>query len=235
MAKPTKIELHVGHFGDGTGAKGHIDEVAEARKVTKRIFEILQANKVPSTYFEDTTSKNQTKNLNTLVSHHNKDTNGLVVSVHFNAGGDGSKAIGTEVLYYDQKALAQRLVNAISNASGLKNRGAKSNKKLAVLKNTLEPAVLLEVCFVNSKIDVDAYQKNFEAICLNIAKVLATHIGWSVIDNVNTKAKGRFDIVEDKNAKTWRIQSGAYKTKEEAIQAYQKSGLPYATIRGTVE
>ena len=235
MAKPTKIELHVGHFGDGTGAKGYIDEVAEARKVTKRVYEILQANKVPSTYFEDTTSKNQTKNLNTLVSHHNKDKNGLVVSVHFNAGGDGSEPIGTEVLYYDQQALAQRLANTISACSGLKNRGAKPRKNLAVLARTYEPAVLIEVCFVNSKIDVDLYQKNFEAICLNIAKVLATHIGWSVIDNMNTKAKGRFEIVEDKNAKAWRIQSGAYQTKEEAIQAYQKSGLPYATIRGTVE
>ena len=235
MAKPQKIELHVGHFGNGTGAKGHIDEVVEARKVATRIYEILQANKVPSTLFEDKTSKNQRNNLNALVAHHNKDRNGLVVSFHFNAGGDGSKGIGTEVLYYDQKDLATRLVNAVSNASGLKNRGAKQNKKLAVLKNTYEPAVLIEVCFVNSKIDVELYQKNFEAICLNIAKVLASHIGWSILDSAQTKAKGRYDVLEDEGAKVWRIQSGAYKTKSEAIQAYQKSGLQYATIKGTVK
>ena len=216
MAKPQKIELHVGHFGNGTGAKGHIDEVVEARKVATRIYEILQANKVPSTLFEDKTSKNQQNNLKTLVAHHNKDKNGLVVSVHFNAGGDGSKPIGTEVLYYDQKDLATRLVNAISNASGLKNRGAKQNKKLAVLANTYEPAVLLEICFVNSKQDVQAYQNNFDAICLNIAKVLASHIGWSVIDQAETKAKGRFEVVEDEGATVWRILSGAYKTKEDA-------------------
>jgi len=34
-------------------------------------------------------------------------------------------------------------------------------------------AVLLEICFVNSRTDVRKYQENFEAICRNIAVVLS--------------------------------------------------------------
>ena len=46
---------------------------------------------------------------------------------------------------------------------------------------------------------------------------------------------GKYEIVEDKNAKARRIQSGKYTSKEAAIQAFEKSGVPYATIRGTME
>lgn len=182
MSKPKEIELHVGHFGDGTGAAGHIDEVKEARKVTKRVYDILKANKVPSTFFEDGTSKNRTQNINSLIKHHNADRDGLIVSIHFNAGGDGTKAIGTEVLYYSEKALADKLAKAISNATGegLKNRGSKQRKDLGVLAKTYEPAVLIEVCFVNSSIDVAIYRRDFEKICQAIAKVLATEIGYSI-------------------------------------------------------
>lgn len=173
-----EIELHVAHFGNGTGARGHVDEVTEARKVTKRVFEILKSMKVPATFFEDTFSKNRNDNINTLVKHHNQDRNGLVVSIHFNAGGDGSKAIGTEVLYYDQKDLAARLAKAISDATngGLKNRGAKQRTDLGVLAKTYEPAVLIEVCFVNSSIDVAIYRRDFEKICQNIARELAKEV-----------------------------------------------------------
>lgn len=63
-----------------------------------------------------------------MVNEHNKDKDGLIVSIHFNAsGGTQSRAIGTEVLYYDQKDLAAKIAKAISNATGggLLNRGAK--------------------------------------------------------------------------------------------------------------
>jgi len=173
-----ELELHVAHFGNGTGARGHVDEVTEARKVTKRVFEILQAMKIPCTFFEDVYSKNKNDNIGRLVKHHNQDKNGLVVSIHFNVGGDGTKAIGTEVLYFDKKDLASRLSKAISDATngGLKNRGAKQRKDLGVLAKTYEPAVLIEVCFVNSSIDVAIYRRDFEKICQAIAKELAKEV-----------------------------------------------------------
>ena len=188
MTKPTKIELHAGHAWKVKGAVGHIDEFTENRRVAKRVYEILTAAKVPATYYEDTQSTTQRQNINNLVAHHNADRNGLIVSIHFNAGGDGTKAIGTEVLYYDQKELAEKLSKAISDSTGggLKNRGTKQRKDLGVLASTYEPAVLIEVCFVNSIIDVAIYRRDFEKICQAIAKELAAYIGYKI----NNKSEG---------------------------------------------
>lgn len=176
------IELHPGHWKNpGSGASSIINEVTEARRVTKRVYDILKAYKVPATYFEDNTSSNQAQNLNTLVKHHNQDRDDLIVSVHFNAtGGVTDQDIGTEVLYYNQKPLAEKIAKAIRDVSGLENRGAKQRTNLAVLSKTYEPAVLIEVCFVNSNSDVVRYKKHFEKICFAIAQTLAAHIGYEI-------------------------------------------------------
>lgn len=176
------IELHPGHWKNpGSGANSIINEVTEARRVTKRVYEILKAHKVPASYYEDNTSSNQAQNLNNLVKHHNQDRDDLIVSVHLNAsGGVIDQDIGTEVLYYNQKDLAEKIAKAISDASGLVNRGGKQRTNLAVLSKTYEPAVLIEVCFVNSNSDVTRYKKHFEKICFAIAQTLAAHIGYKI-------------------------------------------------------
>lgn len=177
----TEIELHAGHALHVSGANKLIKEVEEARRVGKRVFDILKANRVPVSYFEDNASKTQAENLNALVKHHNADRDGLVVSIHFNASGETTdRGIGTEVLFYDQKDLAVKLSSAINKASGLLSRGAKQRTDLAVLASTNEPAVLIEVCFVNSNDDVARYKRHFEKICFAIAETLAAHIGYKL-------------------------------------------------------
>lgn len=181
MANPKEIELHVGHFGDGTGAHGIVDEVKEATKITKEVYDILKDNGVPATYYKDTTSKSQTENINRLIAHHNADRDGLIVSIHLNASaGTQSNGIGCEVCYTTQKSLATKLSAAIATAGGFKDRGPKYRDNIGVLVRTYEPAVLLEPFFVNSKEDVELYKKNFDAICLAIAKALAEHIGHKI-------------------------------------------------------
>lgn len=177
-----EIEIHAGHWKAlNSGANGILNEVTEARRVAKRVHEILKANNVPTTYFEDNTSTSQSQNLDTLVKHHNADRDGLVVSIHFNSsGGTTDHGIGTEVLYYNQKKLADELASAISKASRLLSRGAKQRTDLAVLANTYEPAILIEVCFVNSNDDVARYKRHFEKICFAIAETLATYIGFEL-------------------------------------------------------
>lgn len=181
MTTPREIELHVGHFGDGTGARDIVDEVHEATKITKRVYDILRANNVPATYYKDTVSKSQTENINRLIAHHNADTNGLIVSIHLNASsGRKSNGIGCEVCYTTQKSLATKLSAAIASAGDFKDRGAKYRNNIGVLVRTIEPAVLLEPFFVNSKEDVSLYNKHFEKICQAIAKALAEHIGYKI-------------------------------------------------------
>lgn len=185
MTTAKKIEFHVGHYGDGTGARGIIDEVQYARKFIKRIYDICIANGVPATYYEDKVSKSQTQNINNLIVHHNQDRNGFIVSGHLNSSGSiTERGIGAEVLYFDQVTVAKEVVDAICNASGLKNRGAKKRTDLGVLVRTFEPSILIEFGFVNSKKDIELMDKHFEAICLAVAKVLAAYIGYTIMKEV---------------------------------------------------
>ncbi|WP_342535747.1 N-acetylmuramoyl-L-alanine amidase [Lysinibacillus sp. FSL K6-1151] len=214
MIKPQKLEFHVGHYGDGTGAKSLIDEVQYARKFIKRIYDICVSNGVPATYYEDKVSKSQTQNINNLVAHHNKDRNGFIVSGHLNASGSVTdQAIGAEALYYDQAAIAKEIVDAICNASGLKNRGAKKRTDLGVLVRTYEPAILIEFGFVNSKKDIELMDRHFEAICQAIAKVLAEHIGYTIkkeIVNVEKPVEAKVMLNDTKSIPAVIIDGRTY-------------------------
>lgn len=230
------ITISPGHWTIGTGARDLIDEVTEARRVAKRVTEILRKSGIQTNYVEDNVSKNKNQNLTYLVTQHNKTTRELDVSVHFNASsGRQLKGIGTEVLYYDAKDLAAKVSKAISFASGLIDRGAKQRKELAFLANTNKPAILLEICFVNSTVDTAIYNRDFEKICQAIAKELAAAVGKKLGTSTTTTVEGKYEVVEDADAKVWRIQSGTFKSKEDAIKAFEKSGLSYATIKGTAK
>ena len=197
------ITISPGHYGPKTGASNIIDEGTEAVKVAKRITAILRAAGITTNYIEDNVSKSQSANLVWLITQHNKTSRKLDVSVHFNSsGGQQTQAIGTEVLYYSDGTLATKISKAISEAGGLPNRGAKKRTELGFLKGTTKPCVLLEICFVNSIVDVALYRKNFEAICQAIAKELATAVGKSIksSDTVNIgQGELRFSSVTLKN------------------------------------
>lgn len=151
------------------GAKGLLDEVDESRKVVDRVAELLRGAGVGMKVFHDDVSKSQSTNLAAILNYHNAQTRDLDVSVHFNAHTKTSQPRGTEVLYLTQRMLAAKVAAAIAVASGLVNRGAKPRSNLAFLNRTNKPATLIEVCFVDSKADVEIYREHFEAICRAIA------------------------------------------------------------------
>lgn len=169
-----------GHSKKVRGANHFIDEVDEARKVTNEVHRILTTQyNGAGLVFHDDTSTTQNQNLQTIVNYHNKQSRELDWSIHFNAASVTDAPRGVEVLYYDAKDLAAKLSAAIAKASGLKDRGAKQRSELYFLKNTHKPAILPEICFVDSKADVELYRKNFTAICEAIASVLAAHLGYT--------------------------------------------------------
>ena len=169
-----------GHSLKVRGAKHFIDEVDEARKVTNEVHRILtsQYNGAGSVFHDDT-STTQNQNLQTIVNFHNKQSRDLDWSIHFNAASVTDAPRGVEVLYYDAKDLAAKVSAAIAKASGLKERGPKQRTELYFLKNTSKPAILLEICFVDSKADVELYRKNFKGICEAITSVLAVYLGYT--------------------------------------------------------
>jgi N-acetylmuramoyl-L-alanine amidase len=166
-----KIVISSGHGLKIRGASDIIDEVDEARKVVPAVAGNLRKLGYQVMEFHDDVSTSQNENLHRIVDFHNAQSRDLDVSVHFNAYVPTAVGRGTEVLYLTQEDLAKRVVDAISNSSGLINRGPKKRTDLYFLNNTSQPAILIETCFVDSQCDVDLYHKYFDSICLAIARV----------------------------------------------------------------
>jgi len=171
MTTYDRVVISSGHGKYVRGAAGVLDEVDEARRVVEAVAEELRKRGVDVDTFHDDTSHSQNENLNTIVNHHNNQTRDLDVSVHFNAYVETTKPMGTEVLYVTQNTLADQMSRAIASV-GFINRGPKKRTDLFFLNNTEEPAILLEVCFVDSTVDANIYDGEFDAICNAIANVL---------------------------------------------------------------
>lgn len=168
----SKIAISAGHGKLVRGAAGVLDEVDEARRMLPRVAENLRALGVEVATFQDDTSKTQRENLRTIVGWHNKQDRGIDVSIHFNAFEQIDKPMGTECWYKTQQALAASVSLAMANAGTFINRGAKKTDGLYFLNNTDKPAILIEVCFVDSETDAKLYGKNFDKICSFIANSL---------------------------------------------------------------
>ena len=184
----TKVVLSSGHGKYVRGAAGILDEVDEARRVVEKLASELEGRGVTTITFHDNTSQSQNENLNTIVDAHNCEDRDLDISVHFNAYEQVEKPMGCEVLYVTQQELAGQVSMAISAAGELINRGPKKRTDLFFLNNTDMPAILLEVCFVDSEADASLYQKNFDKICEAIADVIG---GDEDEDGVDIERPGR--------------------------------------------
>jgi N-acetylmuramoyl-L-alanine amidase len=176
------IVISSGHGKYVRGASGIIDEVEEARTLTERLAEELRSRGVDVVTFHDDTSHDQSTNLHTITDFHNKHVRELDISVHFNAYEQVSKPMGVEVLYVTQAELAGQLSAVIATAGGLINRGGKKRTDLHFLNVCDEPAVLLEVCFVDSQADCDLYRDNFEDIVEALADSISGLDGAEEID-----------------------------------------------------
>jgi N-acetylmuramoyl-L-alanine amidase len=167
------VVISSGHGKFVRGASGYLDEVDEARRVVPRVAQNLRAMGVSCITFNDDVSTTQTENLNRIVAFHNSKTRDLDVSVHFNSFETTGTPMGTECLYVTQGALAQKVATMISEDSGLKNRGPKKRTDLFFLNKTVEPAILIEVCFVDSLADAGTYEDSFSEICAAIGEAIS--------------------------------------------------------------
>ena len=168
-----RVIISSGHGKHVRGAKGYLDEAEEARRVVERVAQLLRAAEVEVNVFHDDVSKTQSANLKRIVAFHNSQQRDLDISVHFNAHKKTAVPMGTEVLYVLQQALAAKVSKAIADAGRFINRGAKKRTNLAFLNRTKKPAILIEICFVDSQADANAYRKHFDEICRAIAAAIA--------------------------------------------------------------
>jgi len=188
------ITISSGHGLHVRGARGLIDEVDEARRVVNRTAELLKAAGSLVNVFHDDVSRTQRDNINAIVSYHNSTKRELDISIHFNSTASGlieDRAIGTEVLYrkYNKEArkIAGATATAISSTSGLllrhqwrKMSGTVPTANLGFINGSNRTAILIEVCFVNSREDVRLYQLHFDQICNAIAQTALAHTSGNI-------------------------------------------------------
>jgi len=172
-----KVVISSGHGKKIPGAVGPqpwgLDEHAEAVNVVNRTAEFLCDLGVDTVTYEDTVSTTQNENLKRIVDYHNSQKRDLDVSIHFNCYQSTSKPMGTECLYVTQEALSNDVADALSDAADFIDRGAKKRTDLYFLNNTAKPAILVEVCFVDSEADVKLYHEHFDTLCEELAEAIS--------------------------------------------------------------
>lgn len=106
----------------------------------------------------------------------------LCVSLHFNAGG----GTGSEIFTYNAKdvAGASKILSKF-NALGYRNRGIKAGNNLAMIIKPKAPAMLIEVCFIDTQADMDLYASKKEELANAIVEGIT---GQSVQTSTNNTA-----------------------------------------------
>lgn len=172
------IILSAGHGGadGGASANGFIerDLAIEFRNLLKA--ELLQTYKIKAVTDPDSYPLAQT--LAWLKGKFGiKD---ILFDIHWNAGG----GTGIEIIVPDQSSvfernLAQSVVNAISDITGFKKRSggvkpesATARKRLGWMRPNAEN-ILIEMCFIDNKLDMAIYSSNKMSIVKAVAKILS--------------------------------------------------------------
>lgn len=152
-----RIAVSIGHGLNDPGAvNGEYVEHLHAYMIAWYLKEFINDHEFISC-FQPLAGK--IKSINSLHSVKPLD---LAVEIHFNSSAE-TNANGTETLYYStkNKRLAERISLSIASSIGLRNRGAVKRTNLGFLKQTNCPALIIEVMFISSPVDLSAIDLTF--------------------------------------------------------------------------
>lgn len=221
------INVSAGHGKDGEvgcGAVGLIKESTEARKVKNLVIKYLKAEGHTVNDCTVDVGKDANDILKKIVKKCNAHDVDLDVSIHFNSGVSdkkgNDKTTGTEVLIYNAKSKAydeaKRVCDKIAKL-GFKNRGIKLRSDLYFLNSTNAPAMLIEVCFVDDKDDVELYEKNVD----KIAK--------AIVEGIQNKAIKKETTTKKEEVKTSTFKEYRVKIDTEVLKIRKGAGTKYGT------
>lgn len=193
---PYSIMLDSGHGGRDPGAvyNGR-QEKDDALRLTLAVGEILQNNGIDVEYTR-TTDVYETPYQKAMEA--NNAGVDFFVSIHRNSFPTDNEVSGVETLVYDLSGIKYEMAQNINEqleAIGFVNLGVKARPNLVVLKRTKMPAVLVEAGFINSDVDNQLFDNNFDDIAQAIAR--------GILDTLNSAG-----VVQDAY---YRVQTGAFR------------------------
>lgn len=200
---PYSIMMDAGHGGRDPGAvyQGR-QEKDDALRLALAVGEILQNNGIDVEYTR-TTDVYETPYQKAMEA--NEAGVDLFVSIHRNSFPTDNTAFGVESLVYDLSGLKYEIAQSINQqleAVGFRNLGVTARPNLVVLKRTKMPAVLVEVGFINSDVDNELFDDNFDDIALAIAE-------------------GILDVLRRNRLIPWQGAEGMPGSEEEVLPQYR--------------
>ena len=154
-----RIGVNCGHTvtgQPGSGASGYLVESDETRAVGYALMDLLRQQGHTVIDCTDDYANSTGENLRNICALANAQPLDLFVSIHFNAG----QGQGVECWTYGSgdAGCADKIKRNIAML-GFRDRGIKDGSHLYVIKYTTARAVLVEVCFVDTKSDAEQYKK----------------------------------------------------------------------------
>ncbi len=212
---PYSIMMDAGHGGRDPGAvyNGR-QEKDDALRLALAVGEILQNNGIDVEYTR-TTDVYETPFQK--ASEANEAGVDLFISIHRNSFPTDNTAFGVESLVYDLSGLKYEIAQSIDQqleTVGFRDLGVKARPNLVVLKRTEMPAVLVEAGFINSDIDNELFDANFDDIALAIADGIL-----DVLRNqglIPDEDPGGGTMPGGSTAPGYRVQVGAFRNQQYA-------------------
>ena len=97
----------------------------------------------------------------------------LFISIHRNSSPENDQYSGVETLVYDESGIKKELAENINRElakTGFQNLGVRERPGLVVLRRTKMPAALIEVGFINTQVDNEVLDQNFDGAARAIAE-----------------------------------------------------------------
>lgn len=194
--------------GDKGASYKNFKEEEESRTLANVLKEILIKEKHTVSFVHPNISEKMSENnsLSYRCAKANSLGGDLLVSLHFNAS--VSNANGTEVFVYNTSTkaypIAKRVNDQLSKYFYKRNVKVKNFK---ILRDTKMPAMLIEVCFIDSDLDMNIYKSNV----YNCAKAIAQGIlGKDINSHENEKPSVNSGVI-------YKVVCGSFASKDNAI------------------
>ena len=251
---PYSIMLDAGHGGRDPGAvyNGR-QEKDDTLDLVLAIGEILQNNGIDVEYTR-TTDVYESPYQKAMEA--NEAGVDFFVSIHRNSFPRANEVTGVESLVYNKEGIKYEMaqnINAQLETVGFVNLGVQARPNLVVLRRTRMPAVLVEVGFINSDVDNQLFDANFDDIAQAIADGIldtlnATHPEETVRYSVQTGAfrnrryaenllmelqEMEFPALIEMGNGFYRVQVGSFATLNEAVameQRLKRAGYPTVIV-----